>query len=299
MTVAIDDFAGKVAVVTGGASGIGKALGEAFVKQGSRVVLADVEEAALENSVLELGKTTGARLHGVVTDVSDLSSVEALADEVFGRYGEVNILVNNAGVGAPSAKVWETTTNDWRWVFNVNLFGVVHGILAFVPRMLASGRPGYVLNTSSGDGAVTPMPAASVYAASKAAVSTVTECLAAQIRDEGAPLGVSLFLPSGRGLLDTGLWTADRNRPPELARERPRSSPPMTVAALRESAAKAGRELPVQPLDELADSVLEGMRQGVYCITIGLEASATTLRERAERFGRGEIPLGEQQGLIG
>lgn len=299
MSVCIEGFAGKVAVVTGGASGIGKALGEALARQGSSVVLADVEEAALDTTVSELEKATGAKVLGVVTDVSDLASVESLADKVFDRFGEVNILVNNAGVGAPSAKVWETTPNDWLWVFNVNLFGVVHGILAFVPRMVESGRPGYVINTSSGDGAVTPMPAASVYAASKAAVSTVTECLAAQMRDEGVPIGVSLFLPAGEGLLDTGLWTADRNRPAELARERPRSTPAMTVARLRETAAKAGRELPIQPLDELAESVLDGMRKGTYCITIGLESSTATLRERAERFGRGEIPLGEQHGILG
>lgn len=299
MTVGVEDFAGKVAVVTGAASGIGRALAEALVEQGSRVVLADVEKPALDATTSELEKSTGAEVLGVVTDVSDVASVFSLADEVYDRFGEVDILVNNAGVGAPSAKVWETTPNDWRWVINVNLFGVVYGILAFVPRMVASGKPGYVVNTSSGDGAVTPMPAASVYAASKAAVSTVTECLAAQLRDEGAPIGVSLFLPAGKGLLDTGLWTADRNRPPELARELPRSTPPMTVAQLRDGAAKAGRDLPIQPLEELAQAVLDGMRKGTYCITIGLESSAKTLRERAERFGRGEIPLGEQHGLLG
>ena len=297
--VVVDEFAGRVAVVTGGASGIGRALGEALAREGARVVLADVEAPALERASREVAEATGAEISGIVTDVSDFASVDALAAEVFGRYGEVNVLVNNAGVGAPSAKVWDTTPNDWRWVFGVNVFGVAHGVVAFVPRMIESGRPGYVVNTSSGDGTVSPMPAASVYASSKAAVSTMTECLAAQLRDEGAPIGVSLFLPGGRGLLDTGLWTADRNRPAELARERPRSTPPITVAELRDSAAKAGRELPIQPLDELAESVLDGMRKGTYCICIGLEASAATLHERADRFGRGEIPLGQQHGMLG
>ncbi|MFZ0666668.1 MAG: SDR family NAD(P)-dependent oxidoreductase [Acidimicrobiales bacterium] len=299
MTVQMDDFAEKVAVVTGGASGIGKALAQALAKQGSRVVIADVEAAVLELAQKEISAACDIDVHAVVTDVSNVESVQSLADEVFDEFGEVNILVNNAGVGAPSAKVWETTPNDWRWIFNVNLYGVVYGILCFVPRMLESGKPGYVINTSSGDGAVTPMPAASVYASSKAAVTTVTECLAAQLRDEGAPIGVSLFLPGGKGLLDTGLWTADRNRPDELARERPRTTAPMTVAQLRESAAKAGKEIPIQPLDELAESVLEGMRKGVYCIDFRLESSADTLRERADRFGRGEIPLGVSHSLMG
>jgi NAD(P)-dependent dehydrogenase (short-subunit alcohol dehydrogenase family) len=299
MSVQMHDFDQKVAVVTGGASGIGKALAEALAKQGCRVVIADVEAGALELAQKEISAAGGNDVRAVVTDVSDLASVQSLADQVFDEFGEVHILVNNAGVGAPSAKVWETTPNDWRWIFNVNVYGVVYGILCFVPRMLESGKPGYVINTSSGDGAVTPMPAASVYASSKAAVSTVTECLAAQLRDEGAPIGVSLFLPGGRGLLDTGLWTADRNRPDELARERPRTTPPMTVASLLESAAKAGREIPIQPLDELAESVLEGMRKGVYCIAFDLGSSADTLRERADRFARGEIPLGVSHGLMG
>jgi NAD(P)-dependent dehydrogenase (short-subunit alcohol dehydrogenase family) len=299
MSVCMEDFSGKVSVITGGASGIGRALGQALAEEGARVVLADVEEATLAQTTAELERSTGAEVHGVVTDVSNLASVESLADQVFDRFGEVNILVNNAGVGAPSAMVWETTPNDWRWVFNVNLFGVVYGILTFLPRMMQSGKPGYVISTSSGDGTVAPVPAASVYAASKAAVSTVTECLAAQLRDEQAPIGVSLFLPAGRGLLDTGLWTADRNRPAELARERPRTTPPMTVAQLRQSAANAGKDLPIQPLDVLARCVLDGMRTGVYCITIGLESSAATLRERADRFGHGQIPMGEHHGLFG
>jgi NAD(P)-dependent dehydrogenase (short-subunit alcohol dehydrogenase family) len=293
VTVVIKEFAGQVCVVTGGASGIGRALGVALADEGATVVLADIERQPLEEAASAIGA------EAVVTDVSDFASVEALADVVFSRHGQVNVVINNAGVGAPSAKVWDTTPNDWRWVFGVNVLGVAHGIMAFVPRMLASGAPGYVVNTSSGDGAISPMPAASVYASSKAAVATLTECLAAQLRDDNAPIGVSLFLPGGRGLLDTGLWTADRNRPPELARERPRTTPPMTVAQLRSSAAEAGRELPIQPLDELAQVVLEGMRQGTYCMTIGLDTLAETLHARAGRFGLGEIPLGSSHGLLG
>ena len=294
MTRPIDDFNGLVCVVTGAASGIGKALAEALANEGATVVLSDVEKPALEKTTAEIRGAIG-----IPADVSDFESVSALADEVFSRFGHVNILINNAGVGAPSAKVWETTPNDWRWVFNVNVHGVANGIMAFVPRMLESDQPGYIINTSSGDGAITPMPAASVYASSKAAVSTMTECLADQLREAGAPIGVSLFLPSGRGLLDTGLWTADRNRPPELARERPRPTPAVTVAALRESAAKSGGELPIQPLDELAESVLDGMRKGTYCITFGLDAAAQTLHERADRLGRGEIPVSPGHGILG
>jgi NAD(P)-dependent dehydrogenase (short-subunit alcohol dehydrogenase family) len=173
-------FQGRVAVVTGGASGIGKALAKAFVAEGMKVVLADVEKKALDACVAELSRG-GAKISGVVTDVSRQDSVEALADQVFAEHGACHVLCNNAGVGAPSAPVWETTPNDWKWVHGVNVMGVVHGIHAFVPRMLESGEEGVVVNTSSGDGGIQALPDQSVYASSKAAVSVITECLGAQL----------------------------------------------------------------------------------------------------------------------
>lgn len=297
MSAALQDFTGRVVVITGGASGIGRALGERFAAEGAKVVLADVEAEALDRTVKEL--SAAGEVTGIGTDVTDPASVEALAAQVYERHGAVHVLVNNAGVGAPSAKVWETTPNDWRWVHSVNVFGVAHGVQSFVPRMLAGGEPGHVVNTSSGDGAINPLPGASVYAASKAAVSTLTECLAAQLEDEGGRIGVSLFLPGG-GLLDTGLWTADRNRPRELARERPRTTPAITVARLVEMTAAKGGELPIQPLDELAEQVVTGIREGVYCITGDLAEAATTLRARADRLAGGLRPtLVDGHGILG
>jgi NAD(P)-dependent dehydrogenase (short-subunit alcohol dehydrogenase family) len=284
-------FGGKVVVITGGANGIGRALADAFAAEGAHLVLADVEKPLLDKAVDELTGSQAASVTGVVTDVSDPVSVEALAEAVFARHGSCHVLLNNAGVGAPSANVWDTTPNDWRWVLGVNVLGVAHGIQSFVPRMIASGEPGHVVNTSSGDGAITPLPTASVYAASKAAVAITTECLSAQFVQQGLPLAASLFIPAGNGLLDTGLWTADRNRPPELAREKPRSTPAMTVASLRDKMAKAGQELPIQPLDELAAVVLAGIRANTYCITIGLDAAAQTLHERADRYAAGNNPV--------
>jgi len=253
------------------------------------VVLADIERDQLERTAEELGKGAAGKVAGITVDVTDPASVEALAAAAYERFGAVHVLINNAGVGAPSAKPWETTPNDWRWVHSVNVFGVAHGIQAFLPRMIASGAPGYVVNTSSGDGAVNPLPGASVYAASKAAVATLTECLATQLAADGARIGVALFLPGG-GLLDTGLWTADRNRPAELARERPRTSPAITVGQLVEAAAARGQGLPVQRLDVLAGQVIAGIKAGVYCITSDLAGDAATLRERAERLAAGKCP---------
>jgi NAD(P)-dependent dehydrogenase (short-subunit alcohol dehydrogenase family) len=223
-------FDGRVAVVTGGASGIGLAVARALATEGMKIVLADIEATALAAATDGL-RSGGAEAIGVVTDVSDADSVEALAAATYAEFGACHLLCNNAGVGAPSAKVWETTVNDWKWVHGVNVMGVVNGILAFVPRMIDGGEEGHVVNTSSGDGGISPMPAASVYAASKAAVTSVTECLAAQLESEGTALRASVFYPSG-GLLRTGLWTADRNRPAELAREKPRATKAMTVEDL-------------------------------------------------------------------
>jgi len=283
----MEDLGDKVAVVTGGANGIGLALVRAFLGEGMRVAVADVDPEALGAVSDEFAGDASVLVHR--TDVTSTESVRALADAVYDRFGACHLLCNNAGVGAPSAKLWQTTPNDWAWVFGVNVTGVVNGILAFVPRMLASGDEGYVVNTSSSDGPISPLPSASVYAASKSAVSALTECLAAQLAEDGAPIGVSVFYPSG-GLLRTGLWTSDRTRPAELARERPRETEAMTPERLEEMASKAGHELHWQPLDELAALVVEGIRQGRYVIMKDTADAAATLRARAEAFAAGDRP---------
>lgn len=282
------NFAGRVAVVTGGASGIGKSLARALLAEGARVVIADVEQGALDTAVSELG-AGGQQVLGVVTDVADPQSVDALAQQVFDRFGACHLLFNNAGVAAPSANVWETTVNDWKWVHGVNVMGVVHGIQAFVPRMIASGEAGYVVNTSSGDGGISPLPYQSVYAASKAAVTSITECLAAQLQSEETLLKASVFYPSG-GMLATGIWTTDRNRPAELAREKPYAPIP-TVEDFKQAASAAGWELQFQDLDELARYALDGIREQRFVIMIGLDEAEATLADRAQRIGRGSLPI--------
>ena len=283
----MQEFNNKVAVVTGGASGIGRSLVKELLAAGARVVIGDVEQAALDRVLGEFD--SAGDVHGVVTDVSDPASVEALAEAVYQRHGACHLLFNNAGVAAPSANVWETTVNDWAWVHGVNVNGVMNGIRAFVPRMIAGGEEGHVINTSSGDGGISPLPYQSVYASSKAAVSCITECLAAQLQSEGTQLGASIFYPSG-GLLDTGIWTTDRNRPEALARERPYDPVP-TVADFKVAAEAAGMQLDFQDLDELARFCLQGVLERRFVIMIGLEAAETTLHERAARIGRGDLPI--------
>ena len=282
------ELSNKVAVVTGGASGIGQALVRALLAEGAKVIVADVEEPALE-SALEEFASKGGEASGLVTDVSNPESVEALAQHTYATHGACHLLFNNAGVAAPSANVWETTVNDWLWVHGVNVMGVIHGIRAFVPRMIAGGEEGHVINTSSGDGGISPLPYQSVYASSKAAVSIITECLGAQLESEGTRLRASIFYPSG-GMLRTGIWTTARNRPADLAREKP-TDPVPTIEDFVAAAKKAGMDIPFQDLDELARETLAGIREGRFILMIGLEGAQATLNERAERIGRGALPI--------
>lgn len=203
-------FQGKVAVVTGAASGIGRALVERCVQEGMKVVLADIEEQALVQVSRELA-AQGAQTIAVQTDVSQATEVERLAQKAFETYSAVHLLFNNAGVGAGSS-AWESTLADWEWVLGVNLYGVIHGIRSFVPRMLEQGAEGYIVNTSSMAG-LTSMPGLSVYMASKHAVVSLTETLYHELTLREAHIGVSVLCP---GFVKTRIQEAERNRPVRL-----------------------------------------------------------------------------------
>ncbi|MHB8464853.1 MAG: SDR family NAD(P)-dependent oxidoreductase [Acidimicrobiales bacterium] len=285
----MEDLNGKVAVVTGGASGIGRGLVEALLDERVRVVIADVEREALDRTVADLNHR--GEVSGVVTDVSSWDSVASLAAHVFDTYGACHLLFNNAGVTSGGGGLpWEQESNDWRWCFAVNVFGTAHGVLAFVPRMIESGEPGVVVNTSSGDGGIAPVPYASVYASSKAAVSCFTEALAHQLAAQGTRVRAAIFYPSG-GLLETGLWSAQRNRPADLARVKPRPPAPMTTfAEFKASLAAAGRSVETVDLHELGRFVVRGVQAGDFIIAHDLEESAALLHARADAIGKGELP---------
>jgi NAD(P)-dependent dehydrogenase (short-subunit alcohol dehydrogenase family) len=283
----MQDFNGKIAVVPGGAGGIGKYMVRELINAGATGVVADVEQGALDTAVEELSAL--GTVSGRIVDVSSQESVQALADHVYDTHGACHLLFNNAGVAAPSANVWDTTANDWTWVYGVNVMGVMHGIQSFVPRMIEGGEEGYVINTSSGDGGVSPLPYQSVYASSKAAVSCLTECLSAQLEGEGTKLGASIFYPSG-GMLKTGIWNPDRNRPAELAREKP-GVPAPKIEDFAKVFEQHGMKMEFQDLDELARFCLDGIREKRFIIMIGLENSETTLLDRAQRIGRTERPI--------
>ena len=249
---------GKVAVVTGGAGGLGRAMGERFARAGMRVMLADVQAGPLERTVAECADA-GLAILGHQTDVTDFASVEALRDATLSAYGAVHLVCNNAGIGAGAeGKMWEHELNDWRWAIGVNVMGVVHGINAFVPVMLEQGSEGHVVNTSSGNGGVSPLPSTPQYAATKAAVVTITECLYGQLQEVGAPIGASVLFP-GPHILRTGLFESWRSRTPEFAKQRPRRTPYTTVEALEAQMKAAGVQIAYTPVEEVAERVVAGV----------------------------------------
>ena len=206
----MQDLSTKVAVVTGAASGIGLALARRFAQDGMHVVLADIEAPRLERALAEV-RALGAQALAVVTDVASKDQVQALADAAFDRFGTVHLLCNNAGVAVPGvmAPAWLSSEADWRWLLDVNVMGVLHGVRAFVPRMISGGQPGHVVNTASVAGLMT---ASNPYHVSKHAVTCLTEGLYKDFKRLDTKLSASLLCP---GLINTDIMKAERNRPPE------------------------------------------------------------------------------------
>lgn len=255
----------RVAVVTGGAGGLGRAMGERFARAGMRVVLADVQAEPLEKAVAEC-QGDGLAIIGVQTDVTNYASVEALCDATLSAYGAVHVVCNNAGIGAGAeGKMWEHELNDWRWAIGVNVMGVVHGINAFVPVMLEQGDEGHVVNTSSGNGGVSPLPSTPQYAATKAAVVTITECLYGQLQEIGSPVSASVLFP-GPHILRTGLFESWRSRTDEFAKQRPRTTPYTTVEALEAQMKAAGVDIAYTPVEDVAELVVGGILAGDFWI---------------------------------
>jgi NAD(P)-dependent dehydrogenase (short-subunit alcohol dehydrogenase family) len=201
----------------------------------------------------------GLDVIGVQTDVTNYASVAALRDAALQAFGAVHVVCNNAGIGAGAeGRMWEHELNDWKWAIGVNVMGVVHGINAFVPVMLEQGVEGHVVNTSSGNGGVSPLPSTPQYAATKAAVVTITECLYGQLQEVGAKVSASVLFP-GPHILRTGLFESWRSRTPEFAKERPRTTPYTTVEALEAQMKAAGVNIAYTPVEEVAARVVAGI----------------------------------------
>jgi NAD(P)-dependent dehydrogenase (short-subunit alcohol dehydrogenase family) len=251
----VKNFRDRVAVVTGAASGIGLALAERFVAEGMKVVMADIEAGALASASAAL-RQQGAAILATRVDVSRLEDVERLADETYDAFGAAHVVCNNAGVAVIGA-VHEHTLADWQWVINVNLWGVIHGIRAFLPRMLAGGDEGHFVNTASMAG-LTTAPFMSVYDVTKHGVVALSESMYKELAVTGAPIGVSVVCP---GLINTNIMRSSRNRPESLAEEG--KTGPMAQAF---GQALSDRLAGGYPPSEVAEQVIAGIREGRFYI---------------------------------
>jgi NAD(P)-dependent dehydrogenase (short-subunit alcohol dehydrogenase family) len=269
--------AGRVAVVTGAASGIGFALAQRFASEGMRVVMADVEQPALAEAAAAV-VDRGSEVLPVVTDVARADQVDALRDRALAAYGAVHVVCNNAGVTGLGRPVWEMTEGEWEWVLGVNLKGVINGIRSFVPVLLRQDA-GHLVNTASVAGLTTATMGS--YSVTKHAVVALSESLHLQLQPHGSHVGVSVLCP---GWVRTRILDSDRNRPSELG---PPPEPDAARAAIRE-AARQFLASGMEPTD-VAAKVVAAIRARRFCVLTHPEMD-DAIRNRAEQVLAGGPP---------
>ncbi|HVS11593.1 MAG TPA: SDR family NAD(P)-dependent oxidoreductase [Planctomycetota bacterium] len=276
-------FDGRVAVITGAASGIGRAIARRCAAEGMRLVLADVEEPALQAAARELADE-GARVLALPVDVADREQVQALAAQSFEAFGAVHLVCNNAGV-ALDGPIWRATQADWRWLLGVNLWGVVHGIEAFVPRMLETGEEGHVVNTASIAGLISGS-GLGVYKATKHAVVSISETLDAELRELGSKLRASVLCP---GFVRTRIADSGRNRPGAAERAQPADAPRGEAGDAMQRAVDAGSHP-----DEVAAALFDAVREERFGVLTHSEW-LPQVRERFEGLLGERNPGGQRQ----
>ena len=277
----MNELRDRVAVITGGASGIGRGVADVLAEEGMKIVLADVERPALEKAAAEMADA-GADVTPVECDVSKAESVAALADRSLEAYGAIHLLCNNAGVGGSGALAsFEAPLDEWEWVLGVNLMGVVHGIRTFVPIMLAQGDEGHIVSTASMAGL---MPGRGIYGVTKHAVVALSESLFSELQVLGSKLGVSVLCP---GWVNTRILESERNRP-----EAPREVPPERAAL-----AELGRKFVEQRLRSGFDPrqvgriVRDAVRSKTFYVLTHPDWK-NTIQHRMENILEGRDPIG-------
>ena len=252
----MNEFRNRVAVVTGGASGLGRAMAWRFAREGMKVVLADIEQTALDMARREF-ENAGHEAIGVRCDVSRGEEVEALAEEAMSRFGGVHIVCNNAGV-APGGVIWEHTTKDWEWAMGPNVWGVIHGIRVFTPILLKQNDEAHIVNTASVAGLLT-LPGMGLYCVTKHAVVSMTECLHHDLVAATEKVRCSVLCPA---YVPTRIADSERNRPDHLREERQKSEQDLR----REEGLRHAVESGKISAEQVADAVFDAVRERRFYI---------------------------------
>jgi len=250
------EFRNKVAVVTGGASGLGRAMAWRFAGEGMKVVLADIEQETLDATLGEF-REAGHEAHAVRCDVSRAEDVEALAQQTLATFGGVHIVCNNAGV-APGGVVWEHSVKDWEWAMGPNVWGVIHGVRVFTPILLGQNSEGHIVNTASVAGLLT-LPGMGLYCVTKHAVVSLTECLHHDLAAHSDKVRCSVLCPA---YVPTRIADSERNRPAHLREDRPKSEEDRRREEGMRHAVESGRI----SADAVADAVFDAVRDERFYI---------------------------------
>ena len=279
----METFEGKVAVITGGASGLGLAMAQRFAEAGMNIVIGDIEAEPLAMAEAAIA-SKGAKVLPQRTDVSKAEDVEALAESAYRRFGAVHVLCNNAGIGGSPGALWELSLEDWRWVIDVDLWSVVHGVRSFVPRMIAGGQEAHVVNTASVAGLVSGA-VGGPYTVAKFGVVALSEQLYFELGRAGHPIGVSVLCP---GFVNTNIYDSSRNRQAEYGET---VLEPTPEAAQRRTILQAMRNTMLQP-GEIGELVFEAVRtRNLYIVPAGSEALDKAVRDRLENVVERRNPV--------
>jgi len=287
----VDSFEGKVVVITGGASGVGRSLAFAMGRKGAKIAIGDVDESAMEAVIKELADE-GIEAIVEHCDVTNCASLSALADAATIKLGGLDVVFANAGIGAgETGAMWDYSEKDWQWCFNVNVWGVINSIRTFMPRLVASGKEAHFVVTGSGNGAYVILPDAPIYTTSKAAVHAITENLHYQVQAAGLPVKVSALIP-GPHVVDTGLFNSGRVRPEALKKDvEGNESGINSVDDMKKMAAEFGIEMETTHPDEVADMAIRGLEKNAFWLLETTADTDTKIRARAEMILNRETPV--------
>lgn len=285
------DFSGRVAVITGGASGVGRSLAFALGRRGAKIAVGDVDEAAMAQVEQDLS-AEGIEAIVVHCDVTSVDSLNALADSATEKLGGLDLVFANAGIGAgETGAMWDYSEKDWQWCLNVNVWGVINSIRAFMPRLIAANKPAHFVVTGSGNGAYIILPDAPIYTASKATVHAITENLHYQVQAAQSPVKVSALFP-GPHVVDTGLFNSGRVRPEALKKDvQGNESGINSVEDMKEMAAQWGIELETTHPDEVAQMAIRGIEEDAFWLLETTPETDAKIRARTEMILNRSTPV--------